>query len=133
MGGTGRVVGFGGAFVKVADPAATRDWYARALGLSISPWGSAEFRWKDAETGADGRSVWSPLPADTDYFAPSDKAVMLNFLVDDLDLMLARLREQDVPLVGEVLEESYGRFAWFLDPDGVKIEIWQPLAPPPVE
>jgi predicted enzyme related to lactoylglutathione lyase len=130
MGGSGKVIGFGGAFLKVADPAATRDWYSRVLGLSISPWGSAEFVWKDAETGADGRSVWSPFAADSDYFAPSDKPVMLNFVVDDLPAMVDRLKAEGVALVGDVLEESYGRFAWLIDPDGVKIEIWQPLAPP---
>ncbi len=122
----GRIIGLGGVFVKVADPEATRAWYARVFGIAISPWGAGEF--VGPEAGA--RTVWSPMAMESDYFAPSGREVMLNFVADDLDALLARARAQGVAPVGDVLEESCGRFAWFLDPDGFKIEVWQPLAPP---
>jgi len=122
----GKIIGLGGVFVKVADPEATRAWYARVFGIEISPWGSGEF----VSPRAGARTVWSPMEAGTDYFAPSAREVMLNFVADDLHALIARAKAQGVEPVGDVVEESYGRFAWFLDPDGFKIEVWQPLAPP---
>jgi catechol 2,3-dioxygenase-like lactoylglutathione lyase family enzyme len=123
----GRVTGIGGIFFKVSDTKATADWYQRHLKIPAGDYGW-NFAWKDAETGEAGLTVWSPFKAETDYFAPSDAGFMVNYRVEDLDGLLAELAAAGVEQVGAVQEESYGRFAWILDPDGNKIELWEPPA-----
>ena len=126
------VIGVGGIFFKCEDPDATRDWYKRVLGITINDYGGADFLHKSsAEQFSDGaRTIWSPFKADNDYFAPSKSDWMMNLIVDDMDGMLARLAAENVPLEGEPMNESYGRFAWIMDPDGRKVELWQPVSPP---
>ena len=121
----GKVRGLGGVFYKVRDPAATRAWYAEHLGLTTDDFGTT-FMWREPDgTGPDGFSVWSPFKSDTDYFAPSQQPFMINLLVEGLDSMLDKLRAKGVEIVG-TQDEPYGRFAWIVDPDGVKIELWEP-------
>ncbi len=115
-----KVTGIGGVFYKVPDPARTRAWYAEHLGLPIDDYGCT------FAPDAGGQSVWSPFKADTDYFAPSEHPFMINFRVDDLDALLAQLAAKGIPCVGEPIDESYGKFGWIVDPDGLKIELWQP-------
>jgi len=115
-----RVLGLGGIFFKAADPAAVRDWYARVLGFSVHEWGGAMF-----DHPAVGATNWSPFPADTQYFEPSKSDFMINFIVDDLDGVLARAVAEGVEPTGRQ-DEDMGRFAWLMDPAGVKIELWQP-------
>jgi catechol 2,3-dioxygenase-like lactoylglutathione lyase family enzyme len=116
-----RVLGIGGVFFKAVDPKALRDWYARVLGFEISDWGGAIFPHPDR-----GRTVWSPFQADTPYFDPSPHAFMLNLIVDDLDGVLARAKAEGVEPLGREEEPQQGRFAWILDPAGIKIELWEP-------
>jgi catechol 2,3-dioxygenase-like lactoylglutathione lyase family enzyme len=123
----GRVTGIGGIFFKVRDTKATAAWYERHLKIPAGDYGW-NFSWKDAETGAEGLTVWSPFKAETDYFAPSDASFMVNYRVEDLDGLLAELAAAGIAQVGTLQEESYGRFAWILDPDGNKIELWEPPA-----
>jgi catechol 2,3-dioxygenase-like lactoylglutathione lyase family enzyme len=115
-----RVLGLGGVFFKARDPAAVRDWYARVLGFEIHDWGGAVFSHPKA-----GATNWSPFEADSRYFDPSDAPFMVNFIVDDLDGMLVRAAAQGVEPTGRQ-DEDLGRFAWLIDPTGVKIELWQP-------
>ena len=117
-----KITGIGGVFYKVEDPAATRAWYKEHLGLDAGEYG-CNFK---AGSDPEAITVWNPFAATTDYFAPSDKPFMINFRVDDLDGMVADLKAKGQLLEGEPLDESYGKFAWIIDPDGVKIELWQP-------
>ena len=119
-----RVTGIGGIFFKVADPAATRAWYAEHLGLPVDKYG-VTFR---SETDPKAQTVWSPFKADTDYFGSGPQDFMVNYRVDDLDALLDALKAKGIAQVGTPLDESYGKFAWIIDCDGRKIELWQPKA-----
>ena len=115
-----RVLGIGGVFYKAEDPKTVSQWYARVLGFEMSEWGGATFATPHA-----GQQQWSLFPSGTSYFAPSEQPFMINLVVDDLDAMLARAVEHGVELLGRQ-DEVYGKFAWIMDPVGVKIELWQP-------
>jgi catechol 2,3-dioxygenase-like lactoylglutathione lyase family enzyme len=117
----GKVTGLGGIFYKVPDPAATQAWYKEILGIG-GDWG-ANFRWAD-ESGEDPFSLLSPFKDSTDYMAPSAAAFMINLRVDDLDSMIADLEGKGIAILGRQ-DEDYGNFAWILDCDGIKIELWQ--------
>jgi predicted enzyme related to lactoylglutathione lyase len=120
-----KVLGLGGVFIKARDGAALRAWYKRVLGLDLEEWGA--FFTPDAMAAHPGAgSVFSFFNADTDYFTPSEKEFMLNFAVDDLDGMLARAKAEGVEPVKMFDDEPNGRFAHLLDPEGTKIELWQP-------
>jgi catechol 2,3-dioxygenase-like lactoylglutathione lyase family enzyme len=121
-----RVTGIGGVFFKAQDLEQTRAWYRDMLGIE-SEWGATL---PFAADSAEAYSVLSPFKGDTDYFAPSPHAVMLNLRVDDLDGILAHLAARGVAPLGRQ-DEEYGRFAWVLDPNGIKIELWQQLGPAP--
>jgi predicted enzyme related to lactoylglutathione lyase len=120
-----RVTGLGGVFFKVADPAATRAWYATHLGLVVDDYG-ATFA---ADADPKAQTVWSPFKTETDYFGPGEQGFMINFRVDDLDALLASLAERGIACVGEPMDESYGKFGWIIDCDGRKIELWEPKTP----
>ncbi|HTJ42779.1 MAG TPA: VOC family protein [Kofleriaceae bacterium] len=119
------VRGIGGVFFKAEDPKALAAWYEKVLGIPLEKWGGAVFRWKDRAVPGAG-TVWSPFKADTSYFAPSDKPYMFNFVVEDLDAMLAQVREAGATVVGDVVSEDNGKFAWIVDPEGNKLELWEP-------
>ncbi|MCA3696263.1 VOC family protein [Aquidulcibacter sp.] len=116
----GRVLGLGGVFIKSPDPDRLKAWYRDVLGFALDDYG-VNFSLSDQ----DGYQLWSPFKADTDYFAPSTRDVMLNFRVDDLDALLVRILAAGGEMLGDVQEEPYGKFAWLVDPDGTKIELWQ--------
>ena len=121
----GRVLGIGGVFFKAADPAAVSDWYRRVLGFEMAEWGGVVFPQQAA-----GYQVWSLFKADTDYFDPSPHALMINLIVDDLDAVLAQARAEGVEPLKRDDSDPSGRFAWVLDPAGIKLELWQPLKDP---
>jgi catechol 2,3-dioxygenase-like lactoylglutathione lyase family enzyme len=116
-----KVLGLGGVFFKAAEPSAVSDWYRRVLGFPIADWGGAQFAHPDR-----GSTVWSPFPADAGYFEPSGLPFMINLIVDDLDGVLARAKAEGVEPLGREDSDPNGRFAWLLDPAGVKVELWQP-------
>jgi predicted enzyme related to lactoylglutathione lyase len=116
-----KVLGIGGVFFKAADTKALVDWYARVLGFSVEDWGGVVFK----PSGA-GHQVWSPFKADTDYFAPSSQPYMLNLMVDDLDGVLAKAAAEGVEPTGRQDDENFGKFAWLMDPNGLKLELWEP-------
>jgi predicted enzyme related to lactoylglutathione lyase len=122
-----KVIGLGGVFFKSRDPQALGDWYQKWLGVPVeSAWGGAIF--KPDQMPPDGYTVWSPFPADTKYFAPAEQPFMMNLVVDDLDGALTQVTEGGAEIVGEIEESEFGRFGWFLDPEGNKVELWQPPA-----
>jgi predicted enzyme related to lactoylglutathione lyase len=121
-----RVLGIGGVFFKTADEAALRDWYHRVLGIVFDSWGGVVFDPSIAANHAGAGTVFSFFKADTTYFEPSTKEFMINIMVDDLDGMLERCAEHGVAPVKTFADEPNGRFAHILDPDGRKIELWQP-------
>jgi len=119
----GRITGVGGIFFKSPDPKKLAAWYRDVLGIEIEEWGGALLRY-DAPDHPPF-VVWSPFQADTDYIKPSAREFMLNFAVDDMEQYLATIRAKGVEII-DCKDESNGRFAWLLDPDGTKIELWQP-------
>jgi predicted enzyme related to lactoylglutathione lyase len=119
-----KVLGIGGIFFKSKDPQALIAWYQRALGFSTESGDYTSFA--PATMPATGCTVFSPFKADTDYFAPSQHNYMFNLVVDDLDGALAQVAESGAELVGEVQDFGYGRFGYFMDPDGNKVELWEP-------
>lgn len=124
-----RVTGIGGVFFKARDPQALAAWYRTHLGFDIEAWGGAAFRWQgDHNPAGIGTTVWSPFPADTGYFAPSAAPFMINYRVEDLHAVLAALRSEGVDVDDKVEESEFGKFSWVVDPEGNKIELWQPPA-----
>lgn len=121
----GRITGIGGLFFKSKDPKALAVWYRDVLGVHIETWGGALLSY-DAP-GHPPVAVWTPFPQDSDYMAPSTREFMVNFAVDDLDAFVARLVDRGVKILKRDDSDPNGRFAWIMDPDGTKIELWQPL------
>jgi len=125
-----RVTGLGGLFFKAKDPKALGAWYKTHLGLPVEDWGGCVFPWReDGNPKKKGQTVWSPFEATTDYFKPSRKAFMMNFRVADLDQVLAELEAEGVKVSAAGEESEFGKFGWVMDPEGNKVELWQPPAP----
>ena len=122
-----RVTGLGGIFFKTTDPKKIKEWYGKHLGLPIDEYG-ASFKWIDPDNkeAAPAQTAWSPFKDDTTYFAPSKREFMFNYRVENLVELLIVLKEEGVEIVGEMQEYSYGKFGWIMDPDGNKIELWEP-------
>lgn len=120
-----RVTGIGGVFFKSRDPAALSAWYRQHLGLDVTDWGGAIFRWGGPESDG-GVTVWSPFAQDTDYMAPGTASFMINFRVADLDALLSALKAEGCEMMEETSESEQGKFGWVVDPEGNKIELWQP-------
>jgi len=120
-----RVTGIGGIFFKSEDPDAQKVWYKKHLGIPTDQYGWT-FWWRD-ENGEKCSTQWSPMNADTEYFSPSKKQFMFNFRVENLKELLKVLKKEGVTVVGEVEEYDYGKFGWILDPEGNKIELWEPV------
>ncbi|MBK9654123.1 MAG: VOC family protein [Rhodanobacteraceae bacterium] len=128
-----RVTGIGGIFIKAQDTERMADWYRRHLGIDIQAWGGTAFRWNDPDRVEPdgGVTVWSLFKADTSYFAPSTAPFMVNYRVDDLHALLAALRAEGCEVDAKVDESEYGKFGWVMDPEGNRIELWQPPAGAP--
>jgi predicted enzyme related to lactoylglutathione lyase len=124
-----RVTGIGGVFFKARDPKALGAWYRDHLGIAVEDWGGAALRWvtDDNPTGT-GTTIWNPFPATTSYFAPSESSFMINYRVTDLHALLAVLRSEGCTVDDKVEESEYGKFGWVMDPEGNRIELWQPPA-----
>ena len=125
----GRILGIGGIFFKSANQQQMKEWYAKHLGLADSGHG-VTLPWREKDNPErEQLTIWSVFPGNTRYFEPSPASFMVNYIVDDLEALLARLAKEGVHIDPERQDESYGRFAWIYDPDGNKIELWQPLNP----
>lgn len=124
-----RVTGIGGIFFKSRDPKALGAWYRTHLGIEVEAWGGAAFRWKGPDNpDGVGTTAWSPFAEDTDYFAPGTAPFMINYRVEDLHALLAAWRAVGVQVDERVEESEYGKFGWVIDPEGNKLELWQPPA-----
>lgn len=121
-----RVLGLGGLFFKSNDPAAMVAWYGQVLGVAFEDWGGVVFTPDVAAAHPGAATIFSPFKADSDYFAPSDKDFMFNLMVDDLDGILKRCAENSVETLAPITDEFNGRFAHIVDPEGRKIELWEP-------
>lgn len=122
-----RVTGIGGVFFRAADAPALRAWYARHLGLDVQAWGGAALPWTDAAgQPVGGVTIWSVAPATTDQFAPGTASFMINYRVDDLHALLAALRAEGCHVLDRVDESEFGKFGWVVDPEGNKVELWEP-------
>jgi len=120
-----RVLGVGGIFFKARDPAKLKAWYREHLGLPVGVHGETMF----SPHGDPGPGlVWEAFPADTKYFEPSEAPFMINFRVKDLRAMLAQLRAAGASVDEKIQEESFGKFGWVMDPEGNRIELWEPAS-----
>jgi catechol 2,3-dioxygenase-like lactoylglutathione lyase family enzyme len=122
-----RVTGIGGVFIKSRDPEALAAWYRDHLGLPYKKGEGASILWKDDAQVDGGMSVFNTFPQTTKYFEPSTSSFMINFRVDDIDALVEKLKAEGVQVDPKRDDYDFGRFAWVYDPDGNKIELWQPL------
>jgi predicted enzyme related to lactoylglutathione lyase len=117
---SGKILGLGGVFFKVDDIEAYRGWWSTHMGVDVKDWGSFEWR----SDGA-GFTMMSPFKADSDYFTPSQAGFMINLRVEDVPALIARAKAGGAEIIGDVEDTDYGIFGWFIDPAGLKIELWQ--------
>jgi predicted enzyme related to lactoylglutathione lyase len=119
-----RVTGIGGVFFKAEDPKKLNEWYGKHLGVETV------FKWQELEkpsTNAPAQTIWSPFKNDTTYFQPSEKTFMFNYRVENLEALLEILSDEGIQQVGQMETHPYGKFAWIMDPEGNKIELWEPV------
>ncbi len=122
-----QVQGIGGVFLRARDKQASLEWYQKNLGIPVESWGGTVFSWQTKETPpAPGTTSWSLFDQDSDYLGPRDKACMVNYRVENLDRMLEQLRAAGVTVDDKIDESEFGRFGWAEDPDGNRIELWEP-------
>src|ERR1041385_2516717 len=120
-----RVTGIGGIFIKAKDPHAMYAWYEKHLGIQRDPTAqSGIFEWREKDSDDEGQTIWSLFKQDSKYFDPSTSQVMINYRVEDMDAVLSALHAEGIEILGRD-DADYGRFAWIMDPEGNKIELWQ--------
>ena len=118
-----RITGIGGVFIKSPNPKALSAWYRDKLGMAVEDWGGALLKQSPQSPHS---ATWSPFEQGTQYFAPSTRDVMINFAVDDLDAFLKEIEARGVTVIGRMETDPNGKFAWIIDPDGTKLEFWEP-------
>lgn len=124
-----KVTGIGGVFFKSTnDPKALAAWYQKHLGMPLESWGGAMLKWPEDRSGDDGVTVWHVAEPNTKWFAPSNASFMINYRVDDMTGLLANLRAAGIEIIKGPDTDDNGTFAWIVDPDGNKVELWQPKA-----
>ena len=122
-----RVTGIGGVFFKSKDPAKMKEWYARHLGIESGEYGGG-FHWLEKNNPEkEGFTAWSIFDQKSNYFEPSEEEFMFNYRVENLENLLEKLRSEGVQTIGEIETYSYGKFGWIMDPEGNKIELWEPV------
>ncbi len=124
-----RVTGIGGIFFKAKDPIALRAWYKKYLGIDVQDWGGAAFNWSDAKGNpTTGTTIWSVSDSGSDSFAPSTSSFMVNYRVADLHALVRELRAEGCHVLDKTDDSEYGKFGWVIDPEGNKVELWEPPA-----
>lgn len=122
-----RVTGIGGIFFCAKDPEGLRAWYRDHLGIDVQPWGGAAFQWADAQgQPTKGTTIWSVGSGDGGVYAPGSAPFMVNYRVEDLDALLGALRAEGCTVLDKVERSEFGQFGWVIDPEGHKVELWQP-------
>ena len=123
-----RVTGIGGVFLKSrGDGKALAEWYRRHLGMQLEDFGGAVLKWPEDQAEDQGMTVWHVASSDSQWFSPSQSTFMINYRVDDLDALLEQLRTDGVPIVQGPESHENGKFAWIMDPDENKVELWEPM------
>ncbi len=121
-----RVIGLGGIFFKCKDNESVKEWYSKHLGIPVEPWG-AVFPWRRHDKPSEETySAWSPFKNDTTYFAPSKHDYMINYQVENLHELLETLKVEGVEVINKTEDSEFGKFGWIIDPEGRKIELWEP-------
>ena len=122
-----RVTGIGGIFFKSKDPAAIKAWYHKHLGIEAGDWG-ANFEWyQHPDSASKASTAWNPFKETTKYFEPSKKEFMVNYRVEELEGMIEDMKKDGVTICDSIQTESYGKFVHIMDPEGNKIELWEPM------
>ncbi len=122
-----RVTGIGGIFFSANDPVKLRAWYKKHLGIGVEDWGGAQFTWTDtAGNPTPGTTVWTVFGAGDKTFAPSKSTFMINYRVEDLAALLKALRDEGCNVLEKTDDSEMGKFGWVIDPEGNKVELWQP-------
>ena len=122
-----RVTGIGGIFFKAKDAPALRAWYKQHLGIDVQDWGGTAFTWTDADGNpTGGMTVWSVSPETSKQFAPSNASFMVNYRVEDLHAVIAALKAEGCNVLDKIDDSEYGKFGWVIDPEGNKVELWEP-------
>ncbi len=122
-----KVTGLGGIFFKCDDPEKMKEWYGKNLGLSTDAYG-ATFEWRHADDPSKkGSTIWSPFKKATKYFEPSAKDFMINYRVENLEELVLQLKNEGVAVLDDIASYEYGKFVHILDPEGNKIELWEPI------
>jgi predicted enzyme related to lactoylglutathione lyase len=121
------VTGIGGVFFKAkGDEKALAAWYQENLGIKLKPWGGAAFKWPEDTAEDKGSTAWTIAKKDSDWFSPSESGFMINYRVDDMAGLVAKLNKAGVKILKGPESHENGKFAWIMDPDGNKIELWEP-------
>jgi len=124
-----RVTGIGGIFFNSTDPTALRAWYKEHLGIDVQDWGGTAFTWTDPEGKPTAETtIWSVGDAKSNNFAPGTAPFMVNYRVADLHALVRVLKTEGCRVLDRIDESEYGKFAWVIDPDGNKVELWEPPA-----
>jgi predicted enzyme related to lactoylglutathione lyase len=122
-----KVTGIGGVFFKSKDPQKIKEWYNKHLGIPTTQWG-ASFEWMQADDNTKkGSTAWNPFAQDTKYFAPSEKDFMINYRVENLEALVEELKRAGVTIVDAIETVDYGKFVDIMDPEGNKIQLWEPI------
>jgi len=123
-----RVTGIGGVFFKsTSDHKKLAEWYSRNLGIQLEPWGGAVLKWTDDASADGGLTVWHVADKETQWFSPSPSSFMVNYRIDSMSAMLEQLKQNGVEILKGPESHENGLFAWVLDPDGNKVELWEPM------
>jgi len=123
-----KITGIGGGFIKSAGKGSElAAWYQKNLGLNLESWGGAILRWPDDTAEDSGLTVWSTADSDTKWFSPSESSFMINYRVDNMDELLDQLKQNGVEIEKGPEPHENGKFAWIMDPDGNKLELWEPM------
>ncbi|HXI23608.1 MAG TPA: VOC family protein [Pyrinomonadaceae bacterium] len=121
-----KVTGIGGIFFKAKDPDKLREWYRQHLGIESESWGGFAFHWRDDPQTDGGATAWSIFPDSSKYFAPSTQPFMINFRVANLQELVTALRADGVEVEANLEESEFGKFGWVMDPEGNRVELWEP-------
>jgi predicted enzyme related to lactoylglutathione lyase len=122
-----RVVGIGGVFIKSKDPDTLKAWYRKHLGMDIQEWGGMAFQWNTPDNpNPNGATIWSIFEESSPYFNPSEAQFMVNYRVEDLHGILAALIAEGCDVDEKTEESEFGKFGWVMDPDGNRVELWEP-------
>lgn len=122
-----KITGIGGVFFKAKDPKALKAWYHQHLGMALEDWGGAVLKWPDDKAEDRGMTVWQLSDRESSWFSPSESSFMINYRVDNLVEMIEQLKASGTKIHQGPESHENGKFAWVMDPEGNKVELWEPM------